>query len=87
MAGPFSDWVTRYVARRHGGIRHSEQRLHALWLGAILTPVRHIRRPFLECVLTPSDWADDAQLNTAIQIALDCPIDFDRHLFFCIADF
>jgi hypothetical protein len=39
MAGPFSDWIVRYMARRNGGISHPEQRLHALWLGAVLVPV------------------------------------------------
>ncbi|RFU29413.1 hypothetical protein B7463_g6927, partial [Scytalidium lignicola] len=38
MAGPFSDWVVRWFARRNGGIRHPEQRLHALWLGAAIIP-------------------------------------------------
>ena len=39
MAGPFSDWVVRFLARRNGGTRRPEQRLQALWLGAILIPV------------------------------------------------
>jgi hypothetical protein len=39
MAGPFSDWIVRYQAKRHGGIRHPEQRLQAIWLGAVLIPV------------------------------------------------
>jgi MFS family permease len=39
VAGPFSDWVTRYMARRNGGIRHPEHRLQALWFGIPLIPV------------------------------------------------
>ncbi|OQU96344.1 hypothetical protein CLAIMM_02441 [Cladophialophora immunda] len=39
LAGPFSDWVVRFLARKNGGVRHPEQRLQAYWLGAILVPL------------------------------------------------
>lgn len=39
VAGPFSDWLVTWLARRNGGIRHPEQRLHVLWPAAVLVPV------------------------------------------------
>lgn len=39
MSGPFSDYVVKVLARKNGGIRHAEQRLQAMWVGAILAPV------------------------------------------------
>lgn len=39
MAGPFSDWVVRFIAKRRGDIRQPEYRLHALWLAMICMPV------------------------------------------------
>ncbi|KIX05595.1 uncharacterized protein Z518_06467 [Rhinocladiella mackenziei CBS 650.93] len=39
LAGPFSDWMVRFLAQRNDGLRHPEQRLQAYWLGAILVPL------------------------------------------------
>ncbi|KIW28977.1 uncharacterized protein PV07_04828 [Cladophialophora immunda] len=38
LGGPFSDWVFR-IRSRKAGARHPEQRLQAIWPGAIVVPV------------------------------------------------